>query len=69
MGGGPSTAGSTAYITIFRQPNMFLAHVVDSTIVLGQIMEAHTSKGESALKALILSNDHKPADPTERHRI
>ena len=44
---------------------MFLAHVGDSTIVLGQIMVAHTSKGESALKALLLSNDHKPADPTE----
>ena len=33
---------------------MYLAHVEDSTMVLGQKVEDHTSKGESALKALVL---------------
>ena len=33
---------------------MYLAHVEDSTMVLEQKVEDHTSKGESALKALVL---------------
>ena len=49
---------------------MLLAHVGDSTMVLGR-REAHVSMDGciSTLKARVLSNDHKPADPTERERI
>lgn len=49
---------------------MLLAHVGDSTMVLGR-REAHVSMDGciSTLKAHVISNDHKPADPTERERI
>ena len=68
--GGSSTAGPTVSIAIFRQPNtVLLAYVGDSTMVLGEKLEAHVSMDKSTLKAHVLSNDHKPADPTERERI
>ena len=48
---------------------MLLAHVGDSTMVLGRRLKAHASTGVSTLKAHVLPNDHKPEDLTERNRI
>ena len=60
--GTPSTAGTTASVVIMRGRHMFVANVGDSRVVLAQ------EAGEG-LKAVALTDDHKPENPLEAQRI
>ena len=60
--GTPSTAGTTASVVIMRGRHMFVANVGDSRVVLAQ------ESGEG-LKAVALTDDHKPENPLEAQRI
>ena len=67
--GDPSTAGTTASTVIFRQGQIYVANVGDSSAVLATLNEKAGEKGESPLVATILSRDHKPDDPLEVERV
>ena len=60
-----STSGTTGTVVIFRHPDeLWVAHVGDSRCVLG-VRDAASGK----LKALDITNDHKPELPGEHERI
>jgi len=60
-----STSGTTGTVVIFRQPGeLWVAHVGDSRCVLG-VREPSSGK----IKALDITNDHKPELPGEHERI
>ena len=60
----PSTSGCTASVVFIRGSKLYVGHVGDSAIVLGE--------GESLYKSWKvqrLTRDHKPEDPLELNRI
>ncbi|KAG9281824.1 protein phosphatase, Mg2+/Mn2+ dependent, 1Db [Astyanax mexicanus] len=61
----PSTSGTTASVVVIRRDRMFVAHVGDSSVVLG-IREEPTDK---VIKAVEVTQDHKPELPKEKQRI
>lgn len=55
-----STAGTTASTVILTDNHMIVAHVGDSTVVLGtKDTEQHP------IRAVAVTKDHKPEDPEE----
>jgi len=61
----PSTAGTTASIAFIRRGKIFVGHVGDSGIVLGEQDE----KNPLIWRASRLTKDHKPEDEKELARI
>ncbi|NP_957384.2 protein phosphatase, Mg2+/Mn2+ dependent, 1Da [Danio rerio] len=61
----PSTSGTTASIVVLRRDRMYVAHVGDSAVVLG--VQDHPS--EEFIRAVEITQDHKPDLPKERERI
>ncbi|XP_036381004.1 protein phosphatase 1D-like isoform X1 [Megalops cyprinoides] len=61
----PSTSGTTASVVVIRGDCMFVAHVGDSAVVLG--VREHPS--DRLIRAVEVTQDHKPELPKERHRI
>ncbi|KAI4887478.1 hypothetical protein NFI96_031973 [Prochilodus magdalenae] len=61
----PSTSGTTASVVVIRWDRMFVAHVGDSSVVLG-VREDPTDK---VIKAVEVTQDHKPELPKEKQRI
>ncbi|XP_076130251.1 protein phosphatase, Mg2+/Mn2+ dependent, 1Db isoform X2 [Alosa pseudoharengus] len=61
----PSTSGTTASVVVIRGDRMYVAHVGDSSVVLG-VREDPTDK---VIKAVEVTQDHKPELPKERQRI
>ena len=62
--GQPSTAGTTASIVLIRGDLMYVAHVGDSAVVVGV-----KEPGEKNIRALEVTQDHKPELPKEKERI
>lgn len=60
-----STAGTTATIVIFRQGNIFIANVGDSTAVLAVNNPLAAKLNQHPIKAVVLTKDHKAGDPQE----
>ncbi|XP_043114803.1 protein phosphatase, Mg2+/Mn2+ dependent, 1Da [Puntigrus tetrazona] len=61
----PSTSGTTASIVVIRRDRMYVAHVGDSAVVLG--VQDHPS--DEFVRAVEITQDHKPDLPKERERI
>lgn len=61
----PSTAGTTASIAFIRRGKIFVGHVGDSGIILGEQDE----KNPHIWRASRLTQDHKPEDEKELARI
>jgi len=61
----PSTAGTTASIAFIRRGKIFVGHVGDSGIILGEQDE----KNPHIWRASRLTTDHKPEDEKELARI
>ncbi|CAG0898934.1 unnamed protein product [Darwinula stevensoni] len=59
----PSTSGTTASIAFIRRGKIYIGHVGDSAIVLGQQIDENTWGGER------LTRDHKPELQSEKDRI
>ncbi|KAG8587820.1 hypothetical protein GDO81_005793 [Engystomops pustulosus] len=64
MTGLPSTSGTTASVVIIRGNKLYVAHVGDSGVVFGL-----KSGSKEMLKAVEVTQDHKPELPRERERI
>ncbi|XP_072273227.1 protein phosphatase 1D [Pyxicephalus adspersus] len=64
MTGLPSTSGTTASVVIVRGNKLYVAHVGDSGVVFGI-----QNSPKEAVKALEVTQDHKPELPKERERI
>uniref|UniRef100_A0A6I8SQL0 PPM-type phosphatase domain-containing protein n=1 Tax=Xenopus tropicalis TaxID=8364 RepID=A0A6I8SQL0_XENTR len=64
MTGLPSTSGTTASVVIIRGNKMYVAHVGDSGVVFGL-----QNGSRDSLKAVEVTQDHKPELPRERERI
>ncbi|XP_042686432.1 protein phosphatase 1D [Centrocercus urophasianus] len=65
MTGLPSTSGTTASVVIIRGSKMFVAHVGDSGVVLG----VQDDPKDDFVRAVEVTQDHKPELPRERERI
>uniref|UniRef100_A0A3P8V2D5 Protein phosphatase, Mg2+/Mn2+ dependent 1D n=1 Tax=Cynoglossus semilaevis TaxID=244447 RepID=A0A3P8V2D5_CYNSE len=61
----PSTSGTTASVVVVRGNRMYVAHVGDSAVVLG-IQDDPTVP---FIRAVEVTQDHKPELPRERERI
>uniref|UniRef100_A0A672H2B2 Protein phosphatase, Mg2+/Mn2+ dependent 1D n=1 Tax=Salarias fasciatus TaxID=181472 RepID=A0A672H2B2_SALFA len=61
----PSTSGTTASVVVLRGNRMYLAHVGDSAVVLGIQDDASVP----FIRAVEVTQDHKPELPRERERI
>ncbi|XP_065140167.1 protein phosphatase, Mg2+/Mn2+ dependent, 1Db [Paramisgurnus dabryanus] len=61
----PSTSGTTASVVIIRGDRMFVAHVGDSSVVLG----VREDPSDKVIKAVEVTQDHKPELPKEKQRI
>ncbi|XP_026197015.1 protein phosphatase, Mg2+/Mn2+ dependent, 1Da isoform X2 [Anabas testudineus] len=61
----PSTSGTTASVVVIRGNRMYVAHVGDSAVVLG-IQE---DPSVPFVRAVEVTQDHKPELPRERERI
>ncbi|XP_015240479.1 PREDICTED: protein phosphatase 1D-like, partial [Cyprinodon variegatus] len=61
----PSTSGTTASVVVLRGNRMYVAHVGDSAVVLG----VQDDPSVPFIKAVELTQDHKPELPKERERI
>ena len=61
----PSTSGTTASVVVIRGNRMFVAHVGDSAVVLG----VQDDSSDQFIKAVEVTQDHKPELPGERERI
>uniref|UniRef100_A0A8C1T7J6 Protein phosphatase, Mg2+/Mn2+ dependent, 1Da n=1 Tax=Cyprinus carpio TaxID=7962 RepID=A0A8C1T7J6_CYPCA len=61
----PSTSGTTASIVVIRRDRMYVAHVGDSAVVLG--VRDHPT--DEFIRAVEITQDHKPDLPKERERI
>ncbi|KAG8451687.1 hypothetical protein GDO86_003758 [Hymenochirus boettgeri] len=64
MTGLPSTSGTTASVVIIRGNKMYVAHVGDSGVVFGL-----RNGAKESIKAMEVTQDHKPELPRERERI
>uniref|UniRef100_A0A8D2Q2F9 Protein phosphatase, Mg2+/Mn2+ dependent 1D n=1 Tax=Varanus komodoensis TaxID=61221 RepID=A0A8D2Q2F9_VARKO len=65
MTGLPSTSGTTASVVIIRGSKMYVAHVGDSGVVLG----VQDDPKDDFVRAVEVTQDHKPELPKERQRI
>ncbi|XP_066491821.1 protein phosphatase 1D [Tiliqua scincoides] len=65
MTGLPSTSGTTASVVIIRGSKMYVAHVGDSGVVLG----IQDDPKDDFVRAIEVTQDHKPELPKERQRI
>ncbi|NXA10492.1 PPM1D phosphatase, partial [Sapayoa aenigma] len=65
MTGLPSTSGTTASVVIIRGSRMYVAHVGDSGVVLG----VRDDPTDDFVRAVEVTQDHKPELPKERERI
>ncbi|NWH37960.1 PPM1D phosphatase, partial [Chloropsis hardwickii] len=65
MTGLPSTSGTTASVVIIRGSRMYVAHVGDSGVVLG----VQDDPKDDFVRAVEVTQDHKPELPKERERI
>uniref|UniRef100_A0A8D0HHE4 Protein phosphatase, Mg2+/Mn2+ dependent 1D n=1 Tax=Sphenodon punctatus TaxID=8508 RepID=A0A8D0HHE4_SPHPU len=65
MTGLPSTSGTTASVVILRGSKMYVAHVGDSGVVLG----VQDDPKNDFVRAVEVTQDHKPELPKERERI
>ncbi|NXM75066.1 PPM1D phosphatase, partial [Serilophus lunatus] len=65
MTGLPSTSGTTASVVIIRGSRMYVAHVGDSGVVLG----VRDDPKDDFVRAVEVTQDHKPELPKERERI
>nr|XP_010949407.1 PREDICTED: protein phosphatase 1D [Camelus bactrianus] len=65
MTGLPSTSGTTASVVIIRGLKMYVAHVGDSGVVLG----IQDDPKDDFIRAVEVTQDHKPELPKERERI
>lgn len=61
----PSTSGTTASVVVIRGDHMFVAHVGDSSVVLG----VREDPSDKVIKAVEVTQDHKPELPKEKQRI
>ncbi|XP_064157761.1 protein phosphatase 1D-like [Anguilla rostrata] len=61
----PSTSGTTASVVVIRGDRMYVAHVGDSGVVLG----VRDDPTDQFLRAVEVTQDHKPELPKERERI
>lgn len=61
----PSTSGTTASIVVIRGNRMYVAHVGDSAVVLG----VQDDPSVPFIRAVEVTQDHKPELPRERERI
>ncbi|XP_021444207.2 protein phosphatase 1D [Oncorhynchus mykiss] len=61
----PSTSGTTASVVVVRGNRMYVAHVGDSAIVLG----VQDDPSDQFIRAVEVTQDHKPELPKERERI
>ncbi|XP_067113315.1 protein phosphatase 1D-like [Osmerus mordax] len=60
----PSTSGTTASVVVIRGRQMYVAHVGDSAVVIGE-----KENPKMPMEALEVTQDHKPELPKERERI
>uniref|UniRef100_A0A8C8SKE1 Protein phosphatase, Mg2+/Mn2+ dependent 1D n=1 Tax=Pelusios castaneus TaxID=367368 RepID=A0A8C8SKE1_9SAUR len=65
MTGLPSTSGTTASVVIIRGSKMYVAHVGDSGVVLG----VQDDPKDDFVRAVEVTQDHKPELPKEKERI
>nr|XP_025035012.1 protein phosphatase 1D isoform X1 [Pelodiscus sinensis] len=65
MTGLPSTSGTTASVVIIRGSQMYVAHVGDSGVVLG----VQDDPKDDFVRAVEVTQDHKPELPKEKERI
>ncbi|XP_026155079.1 protein phosphatase 1D [Mastacembelus armatus] len=65
MTGLPSTSGTTASVVVIRGNRMYVAHVGDSAVVLG----VQDDPSIPFIRAVEVTQDHKPELPRERERI
>ncbi|XP_020642483.3 protein phosphatase 1D [Pogona vitticeps] len=65
MTGLPSTSGTTASVVIIRGSKMYVAHVGDSGVVFG----VQDDPKDDFIRAVEVTQDHKPELPRERQRI
>ncbi|XP_067394234.1 protein phosphatase 1D isoform X2 [Emydura macquarii macquarii] len=65
MTGLPSTSGTTASVVIIRGSKMYVAHVGDSGVVLG----VQDDPRDDFVRAVEVTQDHKPELPKEKKRI
>ncbi|XP_015681305.1 protein phosphatase 1D [Protobothrops mucrosquamatus] len=65
MTGLPSTSGTTASVVIIRGSKMYVAHVGDSGVVIG----VQDDPKDDYIRAVEVTQDHKPELPKERQRI
>ncbi|XP_068601750.1 protein phosphatase, Mg2+/Mn2+ dependent, 1Da [Brachionichthys hirsutus] len=61
----PSTSGTTASVVLIRGSRMYVAHVGDSAVVLG----VQDDPAVPFIRAVEVTQDHKPELPRERERI
>ncbi|XP_029923205.1 protein phosphatase, Mg2+/Mn2+ dependent, 1Da [Myripristis murdjan] len=61
----PSTSGTTASVVVIRGNRMYVAHVGDSAVVLG----VQDDPTDQFIRAVEVTQDHKPELPRERERI
>ncbi|XP_028818030.1 protein phosphatase 1D-like [Denticeps clupeoides] len=61
----PSTSGTTASVVVIRGDRMYVAHVGDSAVVLG----VQDEPSDQFIRAVEVTQDHKPELPKERERI
>ncbi|XP_034385026.1 protein phosphatase 1D-like [Cyclopterus lumpus] len=61
----PSTSGTTASVVFIRGNRMYVAHVGDSAVVLG----VQDDPSDPFIRAVEVTQDHKPELPRERERI
>ncbi|KAM6987864.1 protein phosphatase, Mg2+/Mn2+ dependent, 1Da [Tautogolabrus adspersus] len=61
----PSTSGTTASVVVIRGNRMYVAHVGDSAVVLG----VQDDPKVPFIRAVEVTQDHKPELPRERERI
>lgn len=61
----PSTSGTTASVIVIRGVHMYVAHVGDSAVVVGE----RENDSDIRLQALEITQDHKPELPKEKERI
>ncbi|XP_046891222.1 protein phosphatase 1D-like [Hypomesus transpacificus] len=61
----PSTSGTTASVVVIRGNRMYVAHVGDSAVVLG----VQDDPSDQFIRAVEVTQDHKPELPKERERI
>ena len=65
----PSTAGTTASICFIKRGKLFIGHVGDSGIILGERDPLNTSSSSNRWRSKRLTRDHKPEEQPELSRI